>query len=71
MNDFKNKNIIVTGGSRGIGLAIAKKLASEGANIAILAKTDRPLQLEKFKNLEQRPWQLRQISDLTSKLKML
>ena len=42
MNDFKNKNVIVTGGSRGIGLAIAKKLASEGANIAILAKTDRP-----------------------------
>ena len=25
MNHFKNKNVIVTGGSRGIGLAIAKK----------------------------------------------
>ena len=31
-----NKTAVVTGGSRGIGLAIAKKLAEGGANIAIL-----------------------------------
>ena len=40
--EFKNKNVVVTGASRGIGLGIAKKLASEGANIAVLAKTDTP-----------------------------
>ena len=34
--DFSNKTAVVTGGSRGIGLAIAKKLAQGGANIAIL-----------------------------------
>lgn len=34
--NFENKTAVVTGGSRGIGLAIAKKLASNGANIAIL-----------------------------------
>ena len=39
---FKNKNVVISGASRGIGLSIAKKLASEGANIAILAKTDIP-----------------------------
>ena len=33
---FENKTAVVTGGSRGIGLAIATKLAKEGANIAIL-----------------------------------
>lgn len=33
---FENKTAVVTGGSRGIGLAIAAKLAKEGANIAIL-----------------------------------
>ena len=33
---FENKTAVITGGSRGIGLAIAKKLASQGANIAIL-----------------------------------
>ena len=39
---FKNKTVFVTGGSRGIGLEIAKKLASEGANIVIAAKTSDP-----------------------------
>jgi len=36
---LKGKTIVVTGGSRGIGLAIAKRCAADGANIAILAKT--------------------------------
>lgn len=39
---YKNKTVVVTGGSRGIGLAIAKALAIDGANIAILAKTAEP-----------------------------
>ena len=34
--DFTNKTAVVTGGSRGIGLAIATTLAQGGANIAIL-----------------------------------
>ena len=34
--DFTNKTAVVTGGSRGIGLEIATKLAQGGANIAIL-----------------------------------
>ncbi|CAD5221377.1 unnamed protein product [Bursaphelenchus okinawaensis] len=36
---FKNKTVFISGGSRGIGLAIAKKLAADGANIVIAAKT--------------------------------
>jgi len=37
--NFKNKTVVITGASRGIGHAIGVKLASMGANIAILAKT--------------------------------
>ena len=33
MSDLKNKNIIVTGASGGIGNAIIKKLSEAGANI--------------------------------------
>ncbi|MFD5214436.1 SDR family oxidoreductase [Microbacterium sp. NPDC058345] len=36
------KTILMSGGSRGIGLAIALKAAADGANIAMLAKTDTP-----------------------------
>ncbi|MFI5124101.1 MAG: SDR family oxidoreductase [Chitinophagales bacterium] len=36
---FKNKTVLSTGASRGIGKAIALKLAREGANIVIAAKS--------------------------------
>jgi citronellol/citronellal dehydrogenase len=36
---FNGKTIFITGGSRGIGKAIALKLAADGANIIIAAKT--------------------------------
>ena len=36
------KTILMSGGSRGIGLAIALRAAHDGANVALLAKTDTP-----------------------------
>jgi|UniRef100_UPI00404A5736 citronellol/citronellal dehydrogenase len=40
--DLSGKRIFVTGGSRGIGLAIALRAARDGASIAIAAKTSDP-----------------------------
>ena len=42
MNDLSNKTLFVSGASRGIGLAIAKRAASDGANIILAAKTAEP-----------------------------
>lgn len=39
---FKGKSVFITGGSRGIGEAIAVRLARDGANVTIAAKTTTP-----------------------------
>ncbi|MCC2593547.1 NAD(P)-dependent oxidoreductase [Tessaracoccus sp. OS52] len=36
------RTLLISGGSRGIGLAIALRAAADGANVALLAKTDTP-----------------------------
>ncbi len=42
MTTLKNKTIFMSGGSRGIGLAIALRAAQDGANVVIAAKTAEP-----------------------------
>lgn len=39
---LKGKTLFMTGGSRGIGLAIGKRVAADGANVVIAAKTAEP-----------------------------
>jgi NAD(P)-dependent dehydrogenase (short-subunit alcohol dehydrogenase family) len=40
---FKNKAILITGGSRGLGLVLARQFAEEGAKIAICARNNEEL----------------------------
>jgi citronellol/citronellal dehydrogenase len=42
MADLRDKTMFITGASRGIGKAIALRAARDGANIAVIAKTEKP-----------------------------
>lgn len=41
---FRNRTVLITGGSRGLGLVMARQLASKGANLAIVARDRRELE---------------------------
>ena len=77
MNDLKNKNIIVTGATGGIGNSIIKKLDELGANILASGTKIEKLEAlkEEFKNVEILKFDISQsnqienfIEDATSKL---
>ncbi len=44
MQNYENKLVLITGGSSGIGLSVAKILAAQGAHIWILARREEQLQ---------------------------
>ena len=46
--DIKGKNIIITGGSLGIGKETAKSLVDKGANVLITGRSEKRLQQAKL-----------------------
>lgn len=72
-NFFKNKTLVISGGTRGIGRAIVLKFASAGANVAFtynsneeLAKTQAKELEDKF-NIKARAYKLNILEPLTYK----
>src|SRR3712207_9420508 len=51
--DLKGKCVLITGGSRGLGLVLAREFAEEGARVAICARDPQELERAK-KDLESR-----------------
>lgn len=44
---FAGKTVLITGGSRGLGLVLARRLAREGAKLALVARDAAELQRPK------------------------
>ena len=42
MDTLAARTMFISGASRGIGLEIAKRVAADGGNVALMAKTDQP-----------------------------
>lgn len=51
MNRFQEKNVVITGSSRGIGLAILEQFAKEGANIAACSNRQSEEVIQKYKEI--------------------
>src|SRR5918994_3235863 len=51
--DFAGKTVVISGGSRGLGLELARGFADEGANIVLLARDEQRLK-ENSAELERR-----------------
>jgi NAD(P)-dependent dehydrogenase (short-subunit alcohol dehydrogenase family) len=39
MQQFANKHVLITGGSEGLGLALAKQLVAQNARVSLVART--------------------------------
>lgn len=70
---LKNKNILITGGSSGIGLSIAKKCLNEGANVIITGRNEDKLKNTLIDlnnlNLKYIVWDISNIQEIDEKIK--
>lgn len=60
---MKNKNIVITGTSRGIGFELVKLFAKEGHNVLALSRNANPVTELKLKNVFALPFDLSNLDD--------
>ena len=53
-DEFKNKTLVISGGTRGIGRAIVEEFAAVGANIAFTYNSNEELAMTQAKELEEK-----------------
>ena len=63
--DFRNRLVAITGGSRGLGLLIARQLAEEGASLVICARDDEELANAEYELRGRSPFVAAYTCDLT------
>src|SRR5258707_14008207 len=71
MNRLTNKNILITGGNSGIGLATAQEFDREGARVAVCGLHERTLQATKERLGTRRLALHADVSDLSDNVTML
>jgi len=52
--DLSGRTAVVTGGSKGIGLAVATRFAASGADVAIVARGRETLYLKRYRTCAKR-----------------
>ena len=65
--NFENKVVVITGGSRGLGLVLARQFAAEGAKLAICARTAEQLESAAAELKRNGTEVLAQVCDVTDK----
>lgn len=68
--NFENKTVLITGGSRGLGLELARQLAREGARIAICARDEAELDRAKSELQQYGVDVFAQACDITNKVQV-
>ncbi len=53
--NFRGKTVVITGGSRGLGLALAREFLSRGANVALLARDSEVLERARTMLMNRKP----------------